>query len=186
MGQSRRKTILVKKQFQFLYVGYVLFFVVLVAFVSGATVFITLFSMLGEKLSGIYPEGRLVSILGKTMFILGRNILILAPVVIFIALVVSHRIAGPLIRIERIIDEIGRGNFKARLTLRKNDQLKEIAEAINRMSELLQSKDVTGKDSVRIIAKDLDEIKSQIEEDSMDKEKLLGRLSEIEETIGKL
>lgn len=186
MNKMRRKKILVKKKLQFLYVGYIIFFILLASAISGISVFLALFSGLGEKLAGIYPQGRLMAIFAKTMLILARNIAILVPLVVVMGLILSHRIAGPLIRIERIIDEIGRGNFKSRLTLRKNDELKEIAEALNRMSELLGSKEISEKESARVIAKDLSVIKNQIEEDSLDKDELLQRVSEIEDAIGKL
>jgi methyl-accepting chemotaxis protein len=49
--------------------------------------------------------------------------------VIFILL--SHRIAGPLYRFEKTLNEISAGNLAKRINLRKNDQLNELQEALN-------------------------------------------------------
>lgn len=186
MDQNRRKKVFVKRKFQVLYVGYIILFMVFAALISGATVFHTLFSILGEKLAGIYPEGRLMAIFGKTMLILGRNLLILTPFIIVIGIFLSHRIAGPIFRIEKVMEEIGNGNFKMRLAIRKSDQLHEMVEAVNKMTELLDTKDTLEKEAARIIAKDLGEIKNQIDKGTVDKNSILQRLSEIEDAVKKL
>ncbi|MFN3480951.1 MAG: HAMP domain-containing protein [Thermodesulfovibrionales bacterium] len=55
------------------------------------------------------------------------------------SLFLSHRIAGPLYRFEKSIEEIIKGNLSFRIKLRKKDEAKELAEAINRMIETLSS-----------------------------------------------
>lgn len=49
--------------------------------------------------------------------------------VIFILL--SHRVAGPLYRIEKIIKEIESGNLKGRIKLRRTDLLSDLKDVIN-------------------------------------------------------
>ncbi|MFN3395547.1 MAG: HAMP domain-containing protein [Thermodesulfovibrionales bacterium] len=55
------------------------------------------------------------------------------------SLFLSHRIAGPLYRFEISIEEIIKGNLSFRIKLRKKDEAKELAEAMNRMIETLSS-----------------------------------------------
>ena len=51
----------------------------------------------------------------------------------------SFTIAGPLIRIERVLKEIGQGKFDVNVKLRNYDELKDLAEVINVMAKDLRN-----------------------------------------------
>ncbi len=67
------------------------------------------------------PFGLVISIVATGMAITGM--------VVFILL--SHRIAGPLYRFEKDLEEIGEGDLTKRINLRRTDQLMELKEALN-------------------------------------------------------
>lgn len=52
---------------------------------------------------------------------------------IFVFTLLSHRIAGPIYRIERALEDIGKGDLRAKLRLRKKDEIKNLGEGINDM-----------------------------------------------------
>jgi len=54
---------------------------------------------------------------------------------IMIILFISHKIAGPIFRLEQDIKNIGKGDLTNKIKLRKKDQITELAEEINRMTE---------------------------------------------------
>lgn len=54
------------------------------------------------------------------------------------SLITSHKIFGPLGRIQSYIKRVGEGNFDQRITLRKGDDLIPLAEALNKMVENLK------------------------------------------------
>lgn len=134
----KRKTYLVNRQLQFRYAGFVLLLVMGVSIVSGYTIFYTLWSMLGEKLARVYPQGMLQEILRRTTLVLTLNLLIIAPFIVWISILYSHRVAGPLVRITRSLKEIGDGNFDVNVKLRRADELKELAASINGMAASLK------------------------------------------------
>jgi methyl-accepting chemotaxis protein len=70
----------------------------------------------------------------------GVYILVLGVVVSVFSLFLSHRIAGPLFRFERSVEEITRGNLAFRITLRKKDEGKELAGLMNTMIETLSDR----------------------------------------------
>ncbi len=49
----------------------------------------------------------------------------------------SHRIAGPLIQIQRVLQQAIMGNYKQRISLRSSDYLHEIGDMINVLMEKL-------------------------------------------------
>ena len=68
------------------------------------------------------------------MLIVGVGVAI-AGMIVFILL--SHRIAGPLYRFERDLEEIAAGDLTKRINLRKTDQLADFKEALNSLIESL-------------------------------------------------
>lgn len=133
----RRKNYFIKKRFQisFLYPFVVL---LLIEAVLIATLFIYIS---GDTLTTGYLNSILT--VDKTanffmvsflliIFIVGIGIAI-AALAIFVLL--SHRIAGPLYRFEKVLNEITAGDLTKRISLRKTDQLNELKEALNILME---------------------------------------------------
>jgi methyl-accepting chemotaxis protein len=58
--------------------------------------------------------------------------------VIIGSLITSHRMFGPLNRIQNYIEKVGEGNFEEKITVRKGDDLRPLAEALNKMTENLK------------------------------------------------
>lgn len=59
---------------------------------------------------------------------------------IYIFIYFSHRIAGPILRFEKTLDELLNGNLKIQIHLREKDEFKETASHFNRMLQSLQSR----------------------------------------------
>lgn len=134
----RRKRYVIKPGFQLRYTGIILFTVLAVALICVASTYYSSITLLGEKLAYVYPQGRLIATLQEINLIIVLRVLLLVPLVILAGIILSHKIAGPAFRIERSLREIGKGNFDIRVELRKYDELKGIADAINEMVENLK------------------------------------------------
>jgi len=135
-----RKHYLVKKRLQFRIALVVLGATVVSSILAGAAVYWASWVAFGHKLGMVYPAGRLIEAMRQVYAILFAYILLISPLIITLSILFSHRIAGPLIRIERTLDEIGRGNFDVHINLRKHDELKDIAETINEMAASLKKR----------------------------------------------
>ena len=70
-------------------------------------------------------------------------LLIVAPVVLVVVLrailVYSNKIAGPIYRLQRELDEVAKGDFNRRITFRKGDELTGVAEKLNSVLEKIKS-----------------------------------------------
>jgi methyl-accepting chemotaxis protein len=64
----------------------------------------------------------------------------------------THRVAGPLYRVERIIDKMALGDLDFNMKLRKHDEGKDVAEAVNRLKNIL----VSNIDSMRELSDSID------------------------------
>ena len=56
------------------------------------------------------------------------------------SLFVTHRAAGSVYHMKRVIDEIRSGNTRQRIQLRKKDEFQDLAKSINGMLDELQKK----------------------------------------------
>ena len=60
----------------------------------------------------------------------------------------SHRIVGPMIQIQRVLEKALKGKYDSRIQLRSNDYLHEIAEELNLLLEKLDGKRSKEKENI--------------------------------------
>lgn len=155
----RRRQYLVKTKFQLKYTGMVLLFMFIVAWLTGSTVYYTGWLLMGEKLANVYPQGRLVAIMRMINATLLLRLLLLTPLVVLISVLLSHRIAGPLYRIQRFLKSVANGDLSAKLVLRKGDELQDLAGSINEMTDDLKNRVKKLKSLVNMSNLELEKLK---------------------------
>lgn len=133
-----RREYLVDRRYQLRFVTR-LFLVVLVvavtaAFVSSALVWKHLSQT--DQGASLWATVCLVSI-SATLLV---ELLIAIPLIFLLGIRQSHRIVGPMKRIRKGLEALGRGEYGHRVTLRKGDALEELAEWINQASEALEKR----------------------------------------------
>jgi methyl-accepting chemotaxis protein len=130
-----------KNQLQLKFLALILLSILVPLFLVGGCLYYLIFQILAEQL-GI-PESiaqNLVPVLHKMNFLL---ILGLPPVLIlifFLATVLTHRLIGPITRLERELKRISEGDYSVRLKLRKGDDLLPMVNIINRIVDKLKAK----------------------------------------------
>ena len=134
----KRKQFLNQPSLQFRFARFVVLFAFAASMLTAITIFLTTFLLMGEKLANVYPQGRLIEIFNSAYLTFFASLIILLPLIFFFSVYFSHRIAGPLPKIYEAIRMIGSGNFDVKLTLRKHDELKELADVINETAQKLK------------------------------------------------
>lgn len=138
----RRRNYFIQKTFQG---KYIFNFYILV--IIGAIIFTAIFSYVTvDTLTVTYENYNLK--LDRTPLMLFKQMLtanwvIFIPVgliVIIAAIFQSHRIAGPLFKIERVIDEMCQGIIHTDLYLRQKDEGKEVMDKLKEYNIFLASK----------------------------------------------
>ena len=131
--RKRRIHYLVNRSFQMKHAGVILILMCLVLIVFAWTVYHSGWVPLTEKLSDVYPQGRLVAILRILKLQLAIRLLLLVPIIIVVSVYLSHKTVGPLDRLEKEINTISRDNLQVRLKVRRGDALQGLTQAINKM-----------------------------------------------------
>jgi len=138
MEQSnRRKKYFIKKGFQANFILKFCVLVVLGSVISGLILY--LFSR--GTVTTAFVNSRL-SIVSTADYILpaliGSGLVAIVLIGIatgFVVMYLSHRIAGPLFKIEKSINEIGLGDLTLKIKLRSADEITRTAERLNEMTE---------------------------------------------------
>ena len=134
----RRRHYIIKKAFQLKYIALLLAVVLISVIITGYTIYYNIWTLLGDKLANVYPQGRLITIFRTVNVRLAINMIFVSMLCIGIGIFASHRIAGPVFRMIRFLNTVAAGDYNQKLTLRKTDELKDLAEAINKVVDRLK------------------------------------------------
>lgn len=138
-AKYRRTQYFVAKKFQLRYVGMILALVFLTAIMCSYLIYYTMMVTMGDKLANVYPQGRLMSIVNTVNARILVSMLLVAPLITVIGIYASHKIAGPIDRIERFLGSMAGGDFSQILTLRKKDELISLVNGINVVSDSVKT-----------------------------------------------
>jgi len=136
--------LIVNRRFQFRYVFMVALSGLLLAVMyswifysytqENYSILVDLAPMTDEVKAQLYQE------LSRIILLLGIGSFAFILVSSFIALVFSHRVAGPLYHFRRVFEEVRAGKTEARIRLRPNDEFQDVAESFNGMLDELVKK----------------------------------------------
>lgn len=107
----------------------------------GGCLYYLIFQIMAEQLA--IPESiaeNLIPVLQRINFIL---IVSLPPIIILLfvlGIALTHRFLGPLERLEDDLKKISEGDYSIRIQLRKDDDLKPIADVVNKIIDELEGK----------------------------------------------
>lgn len=141
---TQRSTKLVKPRFQLKVIG-IFFFL---ACLSAAFQFVLFEMSLSELAPHLGEADEALLVLLREFF---RDNLVLAfaclaPLMLVVGVLVTHRIAGPLHRIEQHLEALARGENPGECRIRKHDELQELCERINEAQRAL----VAARDSAAL------------------------------------
>jgi len=136
----KRSQYIVEKSIQFRYVELILVNLLIFFFITVAVIYFSGWRELIQKLSNVYPQAMMVGILNKIYLRLWIGFLLLLPVAFISAILASHKIAGPLVRIKRSINQMIAGDYNLIVKLRKGDHLQDVAELLNKLLASIKNK----------------------------------------------
>ncbi len=131
---KRRVNYLINKKLQLGFAARFAFFTTLFSAFIG----FQFYAIVWPAVSQYVPE-QAVSLIRHHIFFRGILFLSLtALLIIVISIVIFHRMAGPIFSMEQTIDRVVRGEAVKFIRLRKNDELKGLAEKINELITLIK------------------------------------------------
>ena len=138
----KRKQYFIKKGFQFKFI--VKFCLLVLIGVIISTLLVLLFTH--GTLTSSFQHSRLIikntssAILPAVIYTNLITLGLISLASILVTLFVSHKIAGPMFRIEEDMKEISEGDLTKKIRFRRKDQITDLADSINKMTASLQEK----------------------------------------------
>jgi len=155
----KRTQYLVAKKFQLKYVGLILVLVFSTAVLCSYVIYYTMMLTMGDKLANIYPQGRLIAIVNTVNVRILVSMLLVAPLIIVIGIFASHKIAGPVGRIERFLDAMATGDLSVPLILRSNDEFVSLANGINKVMSTMKTSVKAEREKLANLSVSIDNLK---------------------------
>ena len=179
----KRKQFIVARKFQLKYAGVILLLMFITAGFCSYAIYYTTMILFGEKLANVYPQGQLISIVRTVNVRILVSVMVISPLVGFLGVWLSHKIAGPIYRMERFLGTMASGDFSGRITLRRGDEMVSLADSINRLSASLSQRVTAEKALMENVLKDLYTLRELSSSSSKDKSSMDSVLRDLDDEI---
>ena len=136
----RRPSWLTRHPIQSKYLFIVMMSMLCPTIVLASLLYFVIFTLMAEQFA--LPEGIYIMLMPvfykvNLFMIIGMPIMFI--VVFLWGLFISHRFAGPILRMEKDLDEILSGNWNKTIKLRKKDDLSGVADRVNKIIAMKRS-----------------------------------------------
>ena len=139
--KNRRRNYFIDKKFQSIFILKFCMLVIIGTVISGAIIY----ALSMSTVTTTFENSRLMikstaDYMLPAVLLSGAIVVILTGLAtIMVTLFTSHRISGPLYRVEKDLEEIASGNLTKKFNLRQTDELKKLAENLNNTVEALRT-----------------------------------------------
>ncbi len=181
MSASQRKNYFIAKDMQSKFAGTILLLALLVAVITACNIYV-LGSFFVEKNATLAQQNDASALIHDFISTYWQRLVVLVLVnviiVFMVSVIYSHQTAGPAYKLEKSIKRITDGDLTFQVSLRRNDNLKELAAALNELLDkfrttLSKAKSLTDDINDKLgVAKDNDKY-AQIVADSCELRKLI-------------
>lgn len=136
----KRARFIINKKFQFKFAFFVCSWIFALSMIYPIIIynvfeyFLRLFET-GQNLSLTAEKVKVIE--NQVLVVLGVLQLLFLITTFMLSIFLSHRIAGPLYKLRRAMEDLGHGNFDQHITFRKNDHFMELQDSFNDMVQHL-------------------------------------------------
>ena len=163
LEKNRRSNYFIKKDFQGKFILRFCALVALGALISGAIIFLYLFfkgtvttAFVNSRLSIVTTADYILPALISASLI---TVILISIATALVVKYLSHRIAGPLFKIEKSVKEIGSGDLTLKVHLRSTDEIAKMAECLNEATENIRTRVAALKTQADRLQRQIDNLK---------------------------
>ncbi len=133
-----RKRVLIGRKLQFKYISVIMIAVLASCTLIIITVYFSCWSSLVETDANIQTAALIGKILDNINLMILFELPILLVLSCLVGVLLSHKIAGPVYRLQKVAHEVARGDLTKIVSLRSDDELKNLSDAFNSVIENMQ------------------------------------------------
>ena len=113
---SRRRQWLVNRRLQWRFVRAMLLVLCVMAVAALVAVYLGVWATLASF--GLTQDPLIVSLFNTTWWVIVLELILMAPVVMWLGIRLTHKVAGPLVRIQAALNQMSEGTFDIHISLR--------------------------------------------------------------------
>ena len=167
MSHYKRRKFFIDKQFQTKYILLVIFMLLLY------TILFVGFLFIPQLLPFIFDSPLDEQVKAAEILLLYHKnvwpaVFIVIPLFGFFSIFITHKIAGPVYRLKIRLQQMTEWDLDTKFTLRKDDDLQELADFVNILSIELKEFATALKGNYETLSANIDEIQQQTEKGTMD------------------
>jgi len=186
--RNRRRHYFIKKKFQASFMLKFCLLLILACLIMGSIAL-----LLTEKTVTTSFENLRLTVMSTSDFILPVlasssiiAILLVSIATIMVLLYISHRIFGPLYRLEKDITEIGKGDLTVEVHLRQKDEFKDLSEMVNAMVKNIRNPLSSSQAKIKELEEEIGGIRSLLRSKGAPESEIADKLGSIEKKIGQI
>ena len=122
---------------QYRFIGILLLLLVLLTIGALAGVYAALWVTLSTY--GLARDPLAVAEFATVGVMVTFEMLVIASLVVWLGVRLTHTVAGPMVRITAVLEQMARGDYDVHVRLRKGDALIDVANAINTLAASLRA-----------------------------------------------
>lgn len=185
MSRYKRRRFFIDKQFQTKYILLVIFMLLLYTLLFVGFLFIPqlLPFIFSSPLEEQAKAAEILLLYHKNVW---PAVFIVIPLFGFFSIFITHKIAGPVYRLKTRLQQMTEWDLDTKVTLRKGDDLQELADYVNILSVELKEFATALKGNYDTLSCNIDEIQQQIETGRLDAangRELISRLDDSRKNI---
>lgn len=167
MSHYKRRKFFIDKQFQTKYILLVIFMLLLYTLLFVGFLFIPqlLPFIFDSPLEEQVKAAEILLLYHKNVW---PAVFIVIPLFGFFSIFITHKIAGPVYRLKIRLQQMTEWDLDTKVTLRKGDDLQDLAEFVNLLSAELKEFATALKGNYEALSGNIDEIQQQIEKGTLD------------------
>lgn len=167
MSHYKRRKFFIDKQFQTKYILLVIFMLLLYTLLFVGFLFIPqlLPFIFDSPLDEQVKAAEILLLYHKNVW---PAVFIVIPLFGFFSIFITHKIAGPVYRLKIRLQQMTEWDLDTKVTLRKGDDLQDLAEFVNLLSAELKEFATALKGNYEALSGNIDEIQQQIEKGTLD------------------
>lgn len=136
-AKVKRRNYFIKKTFQLKFIGVFLTLIISGSLILGWVIYMMTNQALAETFykSHLQIKSTWEILFPSVAVATGLAVFITGIITIVMVLIFSHKIAGPLFRFEKNMEEVAKGDLTVKTKLRDKDQLEMLAKTLNLLTE---------------------------------------------------
>ncbi len=176
---TKRRNYFVNKRVQGLYALFIIMSVGIISLLVSMEILRTFYGSFGQMDNESFFTGVNIYFIFKVLALLVLGSLLIGGLSLF----ASHRIAGPIFRLNKSLKQLAKGHYDERLSFRKHDYFQEIAENFNSMAESFEKKIIDESKLVSQMEHKVEDIVEQMALTDYNKDQTMIALQELKELI---